>query len=284
MEQADNTLIRNASIDPAHPRWAFVPRLGACAWCVFLGSQGFMYHSQSTVSASRHRHCKCSSVVDFDTRNPSLKGYNQAAMQDAYKKCRDAVIDDIDSTWAAMSKEEIEAYARTHNIRKGHSVFDVYQRNRIIQEMKTRDREWLRTGKAAKVDTSLLDKVQYDRLEDYEKKTWDWLAENHGLGFTLLPEDPSKPANIDALYQGALWELKNPKQGKHAIEDRIREGCKKWKRLSLKSSPKIIICNSESNRSDKEVLEESVRRCKWYGADELIFLSHDGTKLYRWAK
>ena len=154
MEQADNTLIRNASIDPAHPRWAFVPRLGACAWCVFLGSQGFVYHSQSTVSASRHSHCKCSSVVDFDTRNPSLKGYNQAAMQDAYKECRDAVIDDIDSTWAAMSKEEIEAYARTHNIRKGHSVFDVYQRNRIIQEMKTRDREWLRTGKAAKTTQS----------------------------------------------------------------------------------------------------------------------------------
>ena len=154
MEQADNTLIRNATIDPAHPRWAFVPRLGACAWCVFLGSQGFVYHSQSTVSASRHSHCKCSSVVDFDTRNPSLKGYNQAAMQDAYKKCRDAVIDDIDNTWAAMSKEEKEAYARTHNIRKGHSVFDVYQRNRIIQEMKTRDREWLRTGKAAKTTQS----------------------------------------------------------------------------------------------------------------------------------
>ena len=282
-EQVDTTLINNALLDPAHPKWALVPHIGACGWCVMIASQGFVYYSKATVSRARHAHCKCASVVDFDVKNPKLQGYDPDTLYDTYAKCRKTIEADAKETWKNMPAAEKAKYGTRSNGEK-HSPYDHYLRNRIANEMNTRDRNWLQTGQAAKVDYSRLSEKQYENLRGHEKKTWNWLAKYHGIGFSLLPEDTTKPANIDALYKGAFWELKNPKQGKHAIEDRIKDGCKKWEKLGLKSSPKIIVCNSESGRSDKEAFNESIRRCKWYGADELLFLSHDGKTLYRWTK
>lgn len=82
---ADSTLDRNASRDPARPKWALVPHLGACDWCLMLGSRGFAYQSERTVGASRHNRCKCTPVVDFDTKNPKLDGYDPEKLYERYK-------------------------------------------------------------------------------------------------------------------------------------------------------------------------------------------------------
>ena len=87
---ADSTLDYNASRDPAHPKWALVPHLGACAWCNMLGSRGFVYQSELTVGAARHNRCKCTPVVDFDTANPKLKGYDPDELLDRYKKAEES--------------------------------------------------------------------------------------------------------------------------------------------------------------------------------------------------
>lgn len=84
MERADETLMRNAQADPAHPRWALVPHIGACDWCKMLGSRGFAYRARATVMASRHSNCVCTPVVDFDVGNPSLDGYDPDALFDYY--------------------------------------------------------------------------------------------------------------------------------------------------------------------------------------------------------
>lgn len=76
MEHADQTLLSNAKRDPAHPKWALVPRAGACDWCIMLGSRGFCYNEKATAVAARHDNCKCTPVVDFDAGNPSLDGYD----------------------------------------------------------------------------------------------------------------------------------------------------------------------------------------------------------------
>lgn len=73
---ADDALTTNARRDPAHPRWAIVPHAGACAWCVMIGSRGFVYKSRKTALAQRHRNCRCTPVVDFDRSNPHLDGYD----------------------------------------------------------------------------------------------------------------------------------------------------------------------------------------------------------------
>ena len=85
IERADQTLIQNSERDPAHPKWAVVPHMGACAWCIMVGSRGFVYKSALTSDAQRHLNCKCSIVVDFDTKDPSLEGYDVAALYKQYE-------------------------------------------------------------------------------------------------------------------------------------------------------------------------------------------------------
>lgn len=86
LERADSTLFFNAQADPAHPKWAVIPHVGACDWCKMLGSRGFGYRSGQTASAQRHSHCKCSVAVDFDTSNPQLEGYDPDSYLEAYER------------------------------------------------------------------------------------------------------------------------------------------------------------------------------------------------------
>ena len=126
-EQADSTLIGNASRDPAHPRWALVPSAGACGWCKLMASRGFVYASEKTVTRTRHGNCKCTPVVDFDTKNPHLDGYDQKALEGQYETARKAVANDAYKKWhEEMTDEEKAQYDDNYN---------KYMRNRIVGEM-----------------------------------------------------------------------------------------------------------------------------------------------------
>ena len=135
MEQADATIIGNASRDPAHPLFALVPHVGACGFCTMLGSNGFVYHSRAKANASRHPNCRCRPVVDFDTENPALAGYDPDAMHRAYSDARAAVEDDARAEWDAMSEEERAKWKVD-----GKGAYDHYLRNRIAAEMSARQR------------------------------------------------------------------------------------------------------------------------------------------------
>lgn len=84
MQRADETIGHNARRDPAHPWWAIVPNFGACAFCIMVGSRGFVYHTNNTADAQRHSNCKCAVVCDFDTDNPHLDGYDPGRLYDQY--------------------------------------------------------------------------------------------------------------------------------------------------------------------------------------------------------
>lgn len=84
MQRADETIGYNARRDRAHPWWAIVPNPGACAFCVMVGSRGFVYHTNNTADAQRHLNCKCAVVCDFDTDNPALDGYDPGKLYDQY--------------------------------------------------------------------------------------------------------------------------------------------------------------------------------------------------------
>lgn len=125
---ADETLLRNADADPAHPMWALVPHAGACAWCRLMASQGFVYSSEASVA--RHPNCLCTPVVDFDAASPSLEGYDPGALRDEYLLARTEVEDTAREEWAAMSAEQRDAYRA-----KGRGAYDHFLRNRIVQAM-----------------------------------------------------------------------------------------------------------------------------------------------------
>lgn len=130
LEYADETLMRNAQADPAHPRWALVPHADACGWCRLMASQGFSYSSEATAMASRHDHCRCTPVVDFDHDAPGLEGYDDSALRDEYGRARSAVEDDARESWESMSQEDRAAYGG-----RGRGAYDHYLRNRIAAEM-----------------------------------------------------------------------------------------------------------------------------------------------------
>lgn len=160
MEYADETIGRNAALDPARPRWAIVPHPGACAWCVTLGSFGFTYTSESTARGARHPSCRCTPAVDFDRGNPSLDGYDPDSMYDAYRKCQDTVRDDAERRWAAMSDEERSRYTSAGRVRRDGTRgprrvdYQAYLKSRTVKEMGRRDRGWLQGGDAPKVSYS----------------------------------------------------------------------------------------------------------------------------------
>lgn len=128
MGYADETLLRNADADPAHPRWALVPHAGACAWCRLMASQDFVYSSEASVA--RHPNCVCTPVVDFDADDPGLDGYDPGALYDEYRVARAEAEDAAREEWAAMSSEERDAYKA-----KGRGAYDHFLRNRIVQAM-----------------------------------------------------------------------------------------------------------------------------------------------------
>ena len=128
LETADEPIARNSAMDPARPRWALIPHAGACGWCRLQASLGFSFTKKQRVV--RHDNCRCTVACDFG-RDPSVEGYDSAQYGDQYSQARQAVEGDAESEWASMSPEERAKYKRG----KRTGVYDVYLRNRIVQEM-----------------------------------------------------------------------------------------------------------------------------------------------------
>lgn len=107
LKAVDATIIGNAQRDPLHPKWAFVPHIGACAWCIMIGSRDFDFKSEKTASAERHPGCTCPVVADFDTKNPHLEGYDPEGMCARFKGIAELLGIDghSDEDWHRMVKE-----------------------------------------------------------------------------------------------------------------------------------------------------------------------------------
>ena len=264
MEQASDTIIGNARSDKAHPRWAIVPRMGACGWCIMLGSQGFVYGSDKTATSARHPWCKCVTVVDFDAENPSLKGYDEGGMYDRYLSCRKAIEQDAERRWDAMGDAEKARYGGN-----GRSDYDHYLRNRIVAEMNTRDREWLRTGE--------IPEIAYGKprnlLTDSEKAAVKHLA-NNGIKVATLMEDAKAKANLDFWMLGDEYEAKNVTNAGSSISNQLKRVRVKAYKLNRADSIKAVFTCEGCTSSYDEVcasLEKRIRE-----SETFIVLSDKG--------
>lgn len=88
MGRAESVLEAHARADPDKPLWAIVPQPGACAFCLMVASRGFTYHGEKLANKQRHDHCRCTPVVEHDTKNPALEGYDLGRLEDLYKEAR----------------------------------------------------------------------------------------------------------------------------------------------------------------------------------------------------
>ena len=96
---AQNNMLENGKRDPRRPRFARVPMPGACAFCIMLGSRGFVYLSREKAGDrtlnSFHDNCRCQIVPGWDLvemknnrrieRKPSVAGYDPQALYEQYK-------------------------------------------------------------------------------------------------------------------------------------------------------------------------------------------------------
>lgn len=141
MSMSDSTLHALANADPAHPKVALVPHAGACAWCVLIGSRGFGSTKQA-MEHIRHDGCRCTTVVDFDKKNPALEGYDPRELYDWYAPYSGNMdfMHDLAEEWGSMSAEEKAKYVKRTRAKDGEvkehpGDWSTYVRNRTLQEM-----------------------------------------------------------------------------------------------------------------------------------------------------
>lgn len=297
MEYADETIGRNAALDPARPRWAIVPHPGACAWCVTLGSFGFTYASESTARGARHPSCRCTPAVDFDRGNPSLDGYDPDSMYDAYRKCQDTVRDDAERRWAAMSDEERSRYTSAGRVHKDGTRgprrvdYQAYLKSRTVKEMGRRDRGWLQGGKI-ETDYSLNPIKNYGTLKvagDYSPSNivnqgneWRDLWAHHVLEQNGFLAQTHGKNDIDLTINGEWWEVKSPKpvQDGHNlrfIEKALRVAKRQFDERGIPGSCRVVFNSFYREPVDEDVmaLELSIRAAQ-HGVVEVLYVSRAG--------
>lgn len=268
MRPADETFRINVEADPAHPRWAFVPHVGACGFCVMLGSNGWMYSSRQAVLRSRHTNCTCTPVADFDTENPHLDGYDPEWMRQAYSKCHDTVIDEVNRKWAEMTPEERARYKR------GKTDFE---RDMVVAEMNRRDREWLRSGTVPKP------RYQSPRAEhelnSTERATRDVLSANGFTQFILERSNVPGQKTADLILGEASMraDYKTPRGiGLNCIDRLLRDAGKK---------SELAIIHLQAGESKMEI-GDAINYCRQCGRRrhvyEVLLVDYDGSTIRIW--
>lgn len=291
-EQADNTIISNARRDPARPKWALVPSIGACGLCIMLGSLGFYYSKKSTAASARHTNCRCATVVDFDTKNPHLKGYDQDGLYERYRTCRDAIEKDAHYQWYnVMSDEEKAQYGNNRR-----SDYDHYLRNRIVSEINKRDKDWTLTGKVTQTDYSLNAKTKYGILKkanDFSSvniankgNEWRDLRAHYVLEQNGIVAQAQGRESIDLIISGQYWEVKSPEQPKTPpkagrelsfIESNIRSAVKQFEKRKLAAQTRVVLNPYYRKCDEEKAITETKRQMEMHGVKEILYLKSDGS-------
>lgn len=110
MGRAESVLDAYVRADPSKPRWAIVPQPTACAFCITIASRGFVYANERSAGRQRHDGCRCTPVVDHDVHNPSLEGYDDAALRDLYSKLVDKAGSNKLKDITQVFKEQMEGH------------------------------------------------------------------------------------------------------------------------------------------------------------------------------
>lgn len=244
--------IARAAASQASLRYARVPAdAEACGFCFMISSLGFAYTAEgASPNHPNHPNCRCRVVPGFDGQT-AVEGFDFAAMRGRLGQCE-----------ATLGLPP--------------SVVGEQRRKLVQAECETRDPGWLWFGDVPEV---AYEKPR-ERMEPKERKAADALA-GHGFRVVARDEDLTAPANIDFLIGGDLWELKSPGGGRHAVEDRVRDAVKKWRKLDLRD-PRVVLSNSESGRPDDDVMAEFFMRLARCGCAEGLFISADGNAIRRW--
>ena len=132
-------------------KFARIPSGPSCGFCIMLASRGFVYATRKSAGELTrfHNRCDCRIVEGYDGMH--VEGYDPDGMYRRYKSCRETIGADAKDSpvrrdWERLAAEEKAKYYDPRDPQKKPS-YDQYLQHRITEEMDTRDRGWLLTGK-----------------------------------------------------------------------------------------------------------------------------------------
>lgn len=247
MRSVNQTVLKNVARDKKKGvKFARVTSgRNTCAFCLMLAGRGAVYDSRKSAGEFDHwhRHCTCKVV-------PCFSGNQYETLVEGHdpKKIENRLL-------------EVERLTGT---RRNTPEF--------TREVALRDSGWL-FGETAKVDYL----KDWSKLYDHEQFAVSSL-ESAGFSFTVLDEDDSAPSNIDLIARdGALWEMKDVGDGKHSVEDQLRDARGKWLKLDCPLPVRVVVTATKATKDDASILEEICRRSRYY--DEVLFISKNGSTI-----
>lgn len=233
-----------------------------CAFCFMLASRGFVYWTRASAGEFNHYHsnCRCTIVPGDPDADPNeqVEGYKPSELYSRYESCVNAVDYDYDK------------FKKLQDSGKTKQTWEQWKQNKLIKEIRTRDAGWLWEG----TEKDVIYKKPKEKLNDNEQKSVEVLKKS-GFLVEVNEEDPNAPANIDFTINGQLWEHKNIGHGKHSAEDRLRDGCHKWKDQGITSKVRQVVTLEDNVLSLEENIKRIKARMPRYADEVLIIVSDD---------
>ena len=260
-----NTAIQKNKGTKKYMKFARVPKGATCPFCIMLASRGFVYASAASAGELGQYHDKCDCRILAGYEGLQVENYDYEGMAERYGQCRASIWDSLpDQLKWLKSKQGLEYIEKYGSQGK---AWNHYTTKRILEEMDTRDRQWLFDGTLPEIDYKRLRKD----LTDDEKDAIDWLS-NQGICIVVRFEDPQAKKNIDFEINGKLYEHKNV-TNLSSVSNQIGRSREKFYTLGINEMKHVLTLN---NRTISE--EEIIRKLKEKVKDNeeiLVVLSED---------
>ena len=158
-------------------RYARVPSgRETCAFCFMLASRGFDYWSESAAGGSGnkyHEHCDCIIVPGFNKwdsgidEDEQIEGYKPSKLRERFRACEKTIMPTLHERYYELKRQG-----------KTDKDWSDFKTSELMKEIRTRDWEWLWSGRVPKV--SYDPQIDKSKVREYEKKTAELLTK-HGF-------------------------------------------------------------------------------------------------------
>ncbi|OFQ96668.1 hypothetical protein [Alloscardovia sp. HMSC034E08] len=201
-----------------------------------------------------------------------MPDYNPDRLYEQYAKCRDAV-----EQYA--SRDRYHQWVLQQLKDTTIPGYDVWKRNQILAEMRTRDRAWLNNGTNSSVTWNEPEEKIKNGVEHRDYDVYKILSEN---GFkdiaTLKSLNGAKGSDIDAAMNSQIWEIKSPiGESQKLVENNFRTAKKQFKKYFQRPNQpvRVIFNNLNTGLSDDIVIGLIQRKMKERGINECLLVGKD---------
>ncbi|MFH6891547.1 hypothetical protein ACHEUQ_03085 [Alloscardovia omnicolens] len=256
------TTLLTAQKDPSGVRYARVPQGVTCEWCVMIASRGFVYHTEDSAGELKRYHPNDDCLIIPSWGKQSVPDYNPDRLYEQYAKCRDAV-----EQYA--SRDQYHRWVLEQPKDTTIPRYDVWKRNQILAEMRTRDREWLNNGTPPTIQYES-DRAERE-LARHERTTIQSLTQ---VGIKVEVKTRSLEDGVktpDLVINNALADMKTPRgSSKNTVDQLMRSARHQGATICI-----IDLQRGMSNLSVEDCINQIEMNIKRRKLQEVMLLDYD---------